>query len=69
VASVIKKDGYSLEARISKSAIPTYDPISYPEIGFNYHINDSDGRVQWWSCGTDFPRHRDPSTWGIVELI
>jgi len=69
VASIIKRDGYSLEACISRNAISTYDPINYPFIGFNYHINDTDGRTQWWSCGTDFPRHRDPSTWGTVELI
>lgn len=69
VASVIKPDGYSLEARIPKSVIPTYDPVNFPDLGFNYHINNTDGRTQWWSCGTDFPRHRDPSTWGTINLV
>lgn len=69
ISSIILEDGYSIEARIPISVIPTYDPINYPKIGFNYHINDTDGRTQWWSCGTDFQRHIDPSTWGTIELI
>ncbi len=69
IASAIRRNGYSLEARIPKSVIPTYNPVNHPVIGFNYHINDSDGRSQWWSCGQDFPRQSDPSTWGSVELI
>lgn len=69
ISSIILEDGYSIEARIPISVIPTYDPINYPKIGFNYHINDTDGRAQWWSCGTDFQRHIDPSTWGTIELI
>lgn len=70
VASIIKRDGYSLEARIPRNVIPTYDPVNYPVLGFTYHIGDNtDRRAQWWSSGTDFPRHRDPSTWGSVELI
>jgi len=69
IASVIQRDAYSLEVRIPKSVIPTYDPVNHPLIGFNYHINDMDRRRQWWSCGPDFPRHADPSTWGTAELI
>ena len=69
VAAVIERGGYSLEARIPASVIPTYDPVNHPVIGFNYHINDTDRRSQWWSCGQDFPRQSDPSTWGSVELI
>ncbi|MBC8232584.1 hypothetical protein H8E77_23805 [bacterium] len=68
VASVIGRREYSLEARIPRGAIPTYEPIEHPAIGFNYHVNDVDRRAQWWSCGPDFPRHIDPSTWGSVEL-
>jgi len=69
VASIVNRGEYSLEARIPRSVIPTYDPINYPVIGFNYHLNDTDRRAQWWSCGPDFSRHTDPSTWGSVELI
>lgn len=69
VASIVKWREYALEARIPRRVIPTYDPIHHPAIGFNYHINDVDRRAQWWSCGPDFPRHTDPSTWGSVELI
>ncbi len=69
VASVIGKKGYSLEVRIPTGVIPTYDPVNHPVIGFNYHINDTDRRAQWWSCGSDFPRQLDPSTWGSVELV
>jgi hypothetical protein len=68
VASVIRQREYSLEARIPRSVIPTYNPIDYPVIGFNYHLNDMDKQEQWWSCGKDFPRHIDPSTWGSIEL-
>lgn len=69
IASSIGRVEYSLEARISKESIPTYDPLNYPVIGFNYHINDIDRRSQWWSCGPDFPRHIDPGTWGTIELM
>ena len=68
VASSVERGSYTLEARIPRSVIPTYDPANYPMIGFNYHINDIDRRTQWWSCGLDFPRHQDPSTWGAIEL-
>ncbi len=69
IASSVQRNTYSLEARIPRSVIPTYDPVNHPLIGFNYHINDVDRRAQWWSCGLDFPRQSDPSTWGTVELI
>lgn len=69
VASQIQPGRYSVEARIPVSAIPTYDPVHHPVIGFNYHINDVDRRSQWWACGPDFARHRDPSTWGTIGLI
>jgi hypothetical protein len=70
VASIVGRQEYSLEARFPRSVIPTYDPINHPIIGFNYHVNDDDRRrMQWWSCGTDFPRHADPGTWGSIQLI
>jgi len=69
IASRITPKGYIIEARFPRSVIPTYNPIEYPIIGFNYHINNTDGKSQWWSCGPDFSRHTDPSTWGSVELI
>jgi len=69
IASINGRKEYSLEARIPRSVITTYEPIEHSVIGFNYHLNDADRRSQWWSCGTDFPRHRDPSTWGTIELI
>jgi len=69
VASIVDQKGYSLEACIPRSAIPTFDPINYPLIGFNYHVNSTDRKAQWWSCGTDFMRHVDPSTWGSIELV
>ena len=69
VAAIIGLQGYALEARIPRSVIPTFDFINRPVIGFNYHLNDVDRRAQWWSCGTDFPRHVDPSTWGSIELV
>lgn len=69
IASKIMPGSYILEARFPRSVIPTFDPIEYPVIGFNYHINNTDGKSQWWSCGTDFARHLDPSTWGAVRFI
>ncbi len=69
IASVIERDGYSLEARITRGAIPTYDPVNHPVIGFTYRIDDTDRRIQWWNCGKDFPGGQDPSTWGSVELV
>jgi hypothetical protein len=68
IVSTIKPKGYIIEARFPRSVIPTYDPSEHPVIGFNYHINNTDGKAQWWSCGTDFARQVDPSTWGSVEF-
>ncbi|MGB9596011.1 MAG: sugar-binding protein [Candidatus Poribacteria bacterium] len=69
IVSKITPKGYIVEARFSRSVIPTFDPVEYPIIGFNYHINNTDGKSQWWSCGPDFARHVDPSTWGSIKLI
>ena len=69
IASIVEQNTYSLEACIPRSVIPTFDSVNYPLIGFNYHINSTDRKAQWWSCGTDLPRHVDPSTWGTIELV
>ena len=69
VACTFDRLTYSMEARIPKSVIPTYDPKNYPALGFNYFINDSYGRIQFWSCNKEVPTYRDPSTWGTVELV
>ena len=61
--------GYRLEIALSREAVPTYDPVAYRSIGFNYLLRDAAGRVQYWSVGKDLATYRDPSTWGLLELV
>jgi hypothetical protein len=61
--------GYRLEVALPIRAIPTFEPATYPRIGFNYVLRDAAGRQQWWSAGPELHPYRDPSTWGILECV
>jgi len=61
--------GYRLRITLTRGAIPSFDPVGFPSIGFNYIIHDASGRDQAWSAGRDLATFRDPSTWGILECI
>ena len=68
VASEAFPQGYRMEVAFPRAAIPTYDPASFPHIGFNYLIREGGGRTQFWSVGPELQTFRDPSTWGSLDL-
>jgi hypothetical protein len=68
VASEAFPQGYRMEVAFPRAAIPTYDPASFPHIGFNYLIREAGGRTQFWSVGPELQTFRDPSTWGSLDL-
>ncbi len=61
--------GYTLEIAMPRDAIPTFDPIAHGSIGFNYVLHDATHRTQCWSVGKELHTYRDPSTWGVLELV
>jgi len=69
VAGLTYAQGYSLEIAMPREAIPTFEPDSHPSIGFNYVLHDASGRTQSWSVGKELHTYRDPSTWGVLDLI
>ncbi len=68
VASEAFPQGYQMEAAFPRASIPTFDPVSFPNVGFNYLIREASGRTQFWSVGPELQTFRDPSTWGSLEL-
>jgi hypothetical protein len=69
VASVAFAQGYRLEIAIPRAVIPSFDPVNHAQIGFNYILHDAFGREQYWSAGRELATYRDPSTWGILNLV
>ena len=61
--------GYRLDATLTRQAIPTFDPIRHKRIGFNYIIREAGGRTQRWTAGQELDPFRDPSVWGLLELV
>ena len=68
VASRLTKTGYTLEAHVSARALPGFDPVEHPRIGFYYILEDRDHGQQYLTVGDDLYWHIDPSTWGTAVL-
>ena len=68
VASRVTKTGYTLEAHVSARALPGFDPVEHPRIGFYYILEDRDHGQQYLTVGDDLYWHIDPSTWATAVL-
>ena len=69
IRSVVKKDGYELNALIPKEALFGFAPDDQRQLGFCYAINDRELGWQCFSISPKFPIAEDPSLWGTLELI
>ena len=69
VAGQTVAQSYTLEIALPRDAIPTFDPVAHTSVGFNYVLHDATGRTQCWSVGKELHTYRDPSTWGVLELM
>jgi hypothetical protein len=69
VRSLVRRDGYRLQAFIPSSAMTGYDPSDQPRIGFFYSVVDRELGCQTLSVGSEFPFDEDPTLWGTLDLI
>ncbi len=69
IASVISKDGYTLEAHIAASALSGFAPAEHPRIGFFYMLEDLQLGQQYLTVGDDLYWNIDPSTWATAVLV
>jgi hypothetical protein len=68
VRSVIRNDGYDLQAHIPAKAMTGFDPAEHRRLGFFYAVIDRELGWQTFSLGAEFPFSEDPSLWGTLEL-
>ena len=68
VASVVSKEGYTLEATIPADCLAGFDPTEHPRIGLYYMLEDRELGQQYLTVGDDLYWHVDPSTWAVARL-
>lgn len=68
VAASVDADGYSLEGRAVRRALPGFDPVEHPRIGFFVIVEDSELGQQSLTVGDDLLWYVDPSTWATARL-
>jgi hypothetical protein len=68
VAASLDHDGYGLEAHVPAPALPGFDPVEHPRIGFYYILEDRDHGQQFLTVGDDLYWYVDPSTWATAVL-
>ena len=68
VAARVTRTGYTLEAHVSARAMPGFDPVEHPRIGFYYILEDRELGKQYLTVGDDLCWHVDPSTWATAVL-
>jgi len=68
VRSEKRVDGYILACCIPAPALPGYEPVDHPKLGFTYAVTDRELGWQTFSVGSEFRFQEDPSLWGTLEL-
>jgi hypothetical protein len=61
--------GYRMVGGIRADALPGYDPIEHPRLGFNGMVSSPRLGEQWFAVSHKQPYHHDPSLWGDLELV
>jgi len=69
VAAHATRTGYTLEAHIHARALPGWDPVEHPRIGFYYMLEDADHGQQYLTVGDDLYWFTDPSSWATAVLV
>ena len=69
IEAATSADGWRIDAFISAAALPGWDPLELPRLGFFAAIVDRRlGRIPF--CGPpEFPWECDPTTWAEMELL
>ena len=69
IESRLTADGWQVDAFISAAALPGWDPIELPRLGFFAALIDRRlGRVPF-CAPPEFPWESDPTTWAELELV
>lgn len=68
VRSEIASKGYALLVVIPAAALPGFDPLEHPRIGFYCMIQDRQFGTQCLTVGDEFQWDIDPSTWATAVL-
>ena len=69
VRSVVRDDGYLLQAYLSSEAMTGFDVSEQRALGFYYAVADREHGWQTFSMGNDSAFESDPSLWGVLELV
>ena len=68
IESRLTADGWEIDAQINAAALPGWDPLEIPRLGFFAAVIDRRlGRVPAFAP-PEFPWERDPTTWAELEL-
>ena len=68
ISSETRKNGYQLEAWISRDILNGFDPEANSRLGFYWYLRDSELGEQFLSVGREFPFASDPSLWATLTL-
>jgi hypothetical protein len=69
MAAALVADGWRIDAFISAAALPGWDPVEIPRLGFCAAVVDRRlGRVPCFAP-PDYPWDGDPTTWAELDLI
>ncbi|HSX37246.1 MAG TPA: hypothetical protein VLE95_00260 [Chlamydiales bacterium] len=61
---------YSLSIEIPSACLHSYDPLSFPRLGFTYQINRTEGAPQHFAVSSkEYVIEQHPATWGTLKLI
>lgn len=67
-ASLVRRDGWSLEVLIPATCLHGWDPAEHPRIGLFYKIKDTAQGGQHLSADDELGWNVDPSTWATAVL-
>jgi hypothetical protein len=63
-------DSYRLLIEIPSSCLHSYDPLSFPRLGFTYRINRAGAPPQHFAVSSEeYTIEEHPATWGTLKLV
>ena len=69
IESAATAEGWRIDAFVSAAALPGWDPLELPRLGFCAALVDRRlGRIPW-SSPPEYPWDSDPTTWMELELM
>jgi hypothetical protein len=68
IESRLSADGWQIDAFISAAALPGWDPLEIPRLGFFAALVDRRLSRVPFCAPPEFPWESDPTTWAELEL-